>query len=337
MPQCLKKYWPMILSLTIVVAILGGICLSQYSRPYIYLLTKTSVIQKMYGLFLFRWGTFEQITPPNIYPIDFSWSPSGDKIALRYSSDPIGYSPENYIGIWNMKTKELTSLLYVDRPRTHNGVPAKADDDGLQRIHFAWSPDGKKILLNMLSPENNQQLYLLDVQTKEITPTALIFPETQDKRNYNIGGITWAPGPFPVFEVCFDISEFNPGCALYTTNNEFTELKNLTDNSFSSFQWLTDGETLVYSCLIGYESEKSPDVNQFGLCSYSSKDRQFKVITTKFSSAYWWSPDGLLAFSVRGGAEGGRDPIRLLVYNVELDRVDELPGWLYEWVGEFAP
>jgi hypothetical protein len=326
----LKRFWPVVMLLIIMLVILWG-WLYLYSPYSYYLLTKARAISKQEGLFLYHWGILQRVTQPNVYPINMSWSPDGDSIALNYSFDEYRFEPEQYIGILDIKTHNLTPALKIDKANIYNGENLTGTDKR-QRVDFAWSPNGKQILFNMLSPDHDQQIYLLDVETQEISATSLRFTESASKRNY-VFGISWAPGPFPVLTVCFDSTDARETCNLYSVNTEFNALTLLTnDIILGDAMWLSDGKTIVFSCY----ANKTP--LQTGSCLYSLNDNQVNVITKEFVRADW-TPDGQFAFSLDGGGGEG-EPSYFVGYNLKLDKIDRLPSIFFPDggnIGVFAP
>ena len=302
--------------LLLICVIIGSI----YLIPYIYL-NRERIIFNYGVVYLYRWGRWEQFDLGDIYPLRAEMSPNRKTVALTYLLGGRDVNKtEQFIGVLDIKTHKLSSLFRIEKP---DNFPA-IDGSKWQKVQIAWSPDGKKLLFNMLSPQNYPQLYLLDVETNILNPTSLVFNDTVDKKNVSVDDINWSPGPVAIVTVCFVNAHDLKQCELLSVDDEFANTTFLLDKVFGA-RWLSDGKTIVYSC---YEESETvqPQFTRVpkGLCSYSFQTKTIKLISMEMKIAEW-SSDGLFAFEWRGGAEG--DPAYLMVYNANLNRIYRLPNW----------
>ncbi len=302
-----------------------------YLLPYIYLHSKELASDYDHVLYIYDLGRIDRLTTHDVYPISVEWAPDRKSIALRYNDGWDFDDPIQFIGVLDIASHHLSQILRIDKGANVQYV------DGItwQGINMAWSPYEKKILFNMLSDEDYQQLYLLDVQTKILSATQLEFRDTGERKNINVVGITWSPGPFAIVNLCFDNKDDLEQCQVFSIDDGFSSISPVFTDRAMWVSWLSDGETIVYSCYEDYENEivkYSFTPAPKGICSYSFQTHLTKLLTTELKIPNW-SSDGLLAFEWWGGGEGDRR--YLMVYNTLLDKSYRLPRWFineYRWL-----
>jgi hypothetical protein len=265
----------------------------------------------------------DQITPNSIYVLTYKVAPGGNRIAITYTDYGWDTSrADQYIGIFNIWTKELQPVLHIEKPDDTSHI----DLSKWQTIRMAWSPDGQKLLFNMLSKENDQELYIFNAMNQKITKASNLDEIFNEPIKMRIAYLNWSPGKQALLNLCSSNNSMNSYCNTYLVKPDFSSIDTRISDSYLS-QWLPDGKIIVYSCL---EKWTFKDQNQValkttGLCSYSIQDKKEKMITNEIKSAIW-SANGRYAVEIVGGAEGKVPYFR--VYNSILNRVYNLPFWI---------
>jgi len=173
------------------------------------------------------------------YPV---WSPNGKHIA--YISDVTG---EQEVYIVDQKGKE---------------EPVQLTDNGKFKFGLKWSPDSKKLLYHT----NNNYLYMVDVESKEVTEVAY-------NPAYGLGDYNWSPDSKWI-AYSYEEKNYNADIHIYSVEEkkgrQFTE--GATDDRNPIFT--PDGKTLVYL------SEPIPGDYWFGLWP-AGADRKIQSISLK--------------------------------------------------------
>ena len=191
----------------------------------------------------------------------------------------------------------------------------------------AWSPDGKRLAFEAVSPHSsNVDIYIMNADgsgLKRITKELLL--PTQDRMP------SWSPdGTRIAFMKQKRYIPFQASGNIYTMRADGTDLRQLTDEGADEFPaWSPDGKTIAFD-RVTKSSGGIYTVNSDGggLRRLTDPPKDFSDVEPS------WSPDGTkIAFS--GGSEGGRSDVFMM--NADGTHRRKLTGRVDSISPDFSP
>ena len=269
-------------------------------------------------------GTLSVVSPPGQKVTDIAWSPDGKTIAYIYTED---FSKiETYLATIDIATEKSTTLLEFDSSIAYSG------DLNAQSLNLDWSPDGKTIAFDALSPSGAYSLITYDIPTGN---HRLITTFPADVRSLNFD---WSPGPSLVIGTCPEDFRSCKTWSMDPLSNEHN-LKFITDGDGG--EWLPGGRRILvsrwdeadyrwipYTCL-----EDGQDVRLFpfdsgfdaefgGLSTISgsySGPESWSTISDLYAGPGGWSPNGRY-FLTGKNFDVRRSTIYILLYDTKYRR-----------------
>jgi hypothetical protein len=265
------------------------------------------------ALYLLSWNGLNKLTHSGILPLSAKISPTKSTVAFTYTDV---LKTTLYIGLVDIKTKELKNIDITGG----SDLPFSYDSN----LSFAWSPDGREIVITTPSANGVYRLILLDVVTGLVESTEIKFGDFPFQKNV-YASIEWDPGPNPLASVCFQDEWDKDHCRVYSVE-DFNKALYVLDSPKA--QWLSDGSTIMYDCF----DEQAWKV--IGLCEYDLNSLQSQTLVEDIFYGVW-QPDGSIAVGFDTGGEG--DPTFIVVYNRLLNKAYRFkePFWRDLFISDF--
>ncbi|NND71886.1 MAG: S9 family peptidase [Rhodothermales bacterium] len=232
-----------------------------------------------------RWmesGIASSITNITSSPGNLAWSPDGSSLLytsfVPSKSETYGSIPSPPEGaVWESSARVVDDPVYrrdgggyVQDGRTHifllsalGGAPRQLTSGDYNHTSPSWSPDSKSIVFTAdrtgmadVDP-NNAQIYLLDVETNELT-------QLTDKRGPHNGPSVSPDGKLIAYTGFEDKFAGYQQSEIYVMNRDGSNTRVISaavDQSVSSLTWASDSKSLFFR----YDENGNPGVGNIGL------------------------------------------------------------------------
>jgi WD40 repeat protein len=232
-----------------------------------------AIVSVDWDIVLFHNGTFSPISPPDEKVTDIAWSPDGKMIAYIYTPDFA--KTETYLATIDPTTGKSTTISEFDSSIAYSG------DLDAANLTLDWSPDGKTIIFDSISPSGAFTLLSYDLRTGS-KQTIATFPE--EVRSLSLD---WSPVPLLLIGTC---QKDNRDCKTWSMDplSNMHNPKFITDGA--GVAWLQGGRRILV-----YRWDQANDRFDEYTCLANGQDAR-PFISDLYAWAGGWSPDGRYFF-----------------------------------------
>ncbi len=215
--------------------------------------------------------SINRITPDNMLAFSPAWSPNGKVIAFVY-----GDLQQSNFRIATMDVDTRKTGVILDKGISNFLIQ--------YNTALAWSPDGEKLLFDLVARDNCHYLFVYALEEKTYQQTSIKFCQaTTMSPIINSLDISWSPSNTPLIGVMYQ-DDSGALSEIYMADEALTGARFITNGFYPS--WRPGASDFSYVAWT-----PPPDIP--AICIYSTTRGPLGTLVQSFGhDKYAWSPDG---------------------------------------------